>query len=126
MINKFIYAIIEHHLILAKGKSLQELNVYEREQFAEINNRIISPLYLFCISILPILALKYLKSPNSSSVFPISIVSLVALLIKILEILLANLLIENNYLVYLNYFIPLFIMFLFLIMIIFDNPILNL
>ena len=109
-----------------KGKPLKELNNYEREQFAEINNRIISPLYLICLSILPLLVLNYLQSPNSNSIFPISIISLVALLIKILEISLANLLIENNYLVYLNYFIPIFILFIFLMLIIFDNPILNL
>ena len=104
-------------------KSLSALNNYEREQFAEINNRIITPLYLICLSILPLLAIKYLKSPNSSSIFTISIISLIALLIKILEISLANLLIENNYLVYLNYFVPLFFLFLFLTLIIFDNSI---
>ena len=108
------------------GKSLSELTNYEKEQFAEINNRVIAPLYLICLSILPLLALKYLKSPNSNSIFTISIVSLIALLIKILEILLSNLLIENNYLVYLNYFIPLFILFLFLTLIILDNSITSL
>tara|TARA_Y100000591_G_C21794701_1_gene678647 strand:- start:427 stop:1551 length:1125 start_codon:yes stop_codon:yes gene_type:complete len=108
-----------------KGKSLREFNSYEREQFAEINNRIISPLYLFCFSILPLLALNYLKSPNSNSLIPISIISLIALLIKMLEISLSNLLIENNYLVYLNYLMPLFILSLFLLFINFDNPILN-
>ena len=59
-----------------RGKSLSELNDYEREQFAEINNRIIAPLYLICLSILPLLALKYLKSPNSNSIYIISIISL--------------------------------------------------
>jgi len=108
-----------------KGKPLRDLNKDEQEQFAEINNRIISPIYLICLSILPLLALNYLKSPNSNSVFPISIISLLALLIKILEISMANLLIENNYLVYFNYFLPLFFLFLFLILIIFDNSILN-
>ena len=109
-----------------KGKSLSKFNNYEREQFAEINNRIIAPLYLICLSILPFLALNFLRSPNSSSVFVISIISLMALLIKILEISLANLLIENNYLVYLNYFIPIFISFLLLALIIFDNSIFSL
>ena len=108
------------------GKSLRELNNYQKEQFAEINNRIISPLYLICLSILPLLILNYLRSPNSNSVFLISIISLVALSIKILEILLSNLLIENNYLVYLNYFIPLFITFILITLIYFDNPILSL
>ena len=108
-----------------KGKTLKEFNGYEREQFAEINNRIISPLYLICFSILPLLVLNYLKSPNTSSVIPISIISLFALLIKILEILLSNLLIENNYLIYLNYFVPLLILFLCLILINFDNPIIR-
>ena len=114
---------IYHNL---KGKSLSDLNDYEREQFAEINNRIISPFYLICLSILPLLILNYLKSPNANSLFTISIISLIALLIKILEILLSNLLIENNYLVYLNYFVPLLILFLFLIQINLDNSILRL
>ena len=108
-----------------EGKSIAEFNNYEREQFAEINNRIISPLYLICLSILPLLALNYLQSPNSNSIITISVISLIALLIKILEISLANLLIENNYLVFLNYIIPLFILTLFLILIIFDNSISN-
>ncbi len=108
-----------------KGKSLKKLNNYERQQFAEIHNRIISPLYLICLSILPLLILNFLKSPNSNSVFVISAVSFIALLMKILEILLANLLIENNFLVYLNYFVPLFFLFLFLTLINFDNPILT-
>tara|TARA_Y100000768_G_scaffold229592_1_gene173366 strand:+ start:894 stop:1856 length:963 start_codon:yes stop_codon:yes gene_type:complete len=108
-----------------RGKSLNELNIYEREQFAELNNRIVAPLYIICLSILPLLALKYLKSPNANSVFTISTVSLMALLIKILEISLANLLIDNNYLVYLNYFIPLLILFLFLTLIILDKSILS-
>ena len=108
-----------------QGKSIAEFNNYEREQFAEINNRIISPLYLICLSVLPLLALNYLKSPNSNSILTISVISLIALIIKILEISLANLLIENNYLVFLNYIMPIFILTLFLILIIFDNPITN-
>ena len=107
-----------------RGKTIKEFNNYEREQFAEINNRIISPLYLICLSILPLIALNFLKSPNANSIFVISTISLLALLVKIIEILLANLLIENNYLVYLNYFIPLFLLFLFLILINFSNSIL--
>ena len=106
-----------------RDKSLREFTNYEKEQFAEINNRIISPLYLICLSILPLLILNYLRSPSANSLFPISIISLMALSIKILEILLANLLIENNYLVYLNYLVPLFIFSLLLILINFDNPI---
>jgi len=106
-----------------KGKSLSEFNTYEREQFAEINNRIIAPLYLICLSILPLLALNYLKSPNSNSILTISIVSFIALAIKILEVLLSNLLIENNYLIYLNYLVPLFIIFLFIILIVFEDSI---
>ncbi len=109
-----------------KGKSVSEFSDYEREQFAEINNRIISPLYLICLSILPLLILNKLKSPNSSSVYTISIISFIALLTKILEISMANLLIENNNLIYLNYFLPIFILSLILILIKFDNPILNL
>ena len=111
---------IYHNL---KGKPLKFFNDYEKEQFAEINNRIISPLYLICLSILPLIILNYLKTPNSNSVFPVSIIAFLALLIKILEISLANLLIENNYLVYLNYFLPLFILVFLIVLISFDNPI---
>ncbi len=106
-----------------RGKSLREFNKDEMEQFAEINNRIISPLYLICLSILPLLVSNYLKSPNTSSVFIISIISLIALLIKIIDIALANLLIENNYLIYLNYLTPLFIIFLLLLLMHLDYPI---
>ena len=108
-----------------KGKSLQEFNKNEREQFAEINNRIISPLYLICLSILPLIVFNYLKTPNTSSVITISIISLIALSIKIIDIALANLLIENNYLFYLNYLIPFLIILLLLFLINFDNPIIK-
>ena len=108
-----------------KGKSLSEFNDYEREQFAEINNRIISPLYLICLSILPLLILNYLKSPNANSLLTISVISLIALSIKILEILMANLLIENNYLIYFNYFVPLFILVISLALINLENPVFN-
>ena len=108
-----------------RGKSLSEYNKDEKEQFAEINNRIISPLYLICLSILPLLVPKYLKSPNKSSVFIISTISFFALLIKILDIALANLLIENNYLVFLNYLMPLLIIFLFLLIINLDHQIIK-
>ena len=70
--------------------------------------------------------MNFLKTPNSNSVIPISTISLIALIIKILEISLANLLIENNYLIYLNYFVPLFILCLSLTIIILDNPLLSL
>ena len=106
-----------------KGKSLKILDNYEKEQFAEINNRIISPLYIICLCLLPILVLNFLKSPNSNWVIPISVFSFLALLIKIIEIFLANLLIENNYLIYFNYFVPIFISFFCLVFINFDNPV---
>ena len=100
---------IEIHNML-KGKSIDSFNFEEKQQFAEINNRIISPLYILCLSILPLLALTFKNTPSESWVIPIFIVSSLGLLIKVIEISLANLLIDNNNLIYFNYLLPLIIL----------------
>ena len=106
-----------------KGKSLMSYDREEVQQFAELNNRIISPLYLMCIVLLPILSLNYLNTPNKSWLIPISLISILAILIKVIEISLSNILINNNNLVYINYCIPVFLFFVLMTLIIFENPI---
>ena len=104
-------------------KSFKNFNGYEKEQFAELNNRFISPIYLFCYALLPILILKTSRNPNESWVLPISIVSLLALSIKVIEVSLSNILVDKNELVYLTYFIPILFIIVFLIMIYLDKSI---
>ncbi len=96
------------------GKNIKYFNNEERQQFAEINNRIISPIYVLCLSILPLLALKFVSTPSKNWFIPIIIISVAALLIKVIEISLSNLLIENNNLVYLNYILPLIFLLIFI------------
>ncbi len=91
---------------ILKNKKINEFNRYEKEHFAELHNRIISPLYIIFFSILPLLALNYVKAPNESWLLPITSISILALLIKIIEVTLANILIESNNLIYLNYSLP--------------------
>jgi lipopolysaccharide export LptBFGC system permease protein LptF len=82
-------------------------NNYDNEQFAELNNRIISPLYIYCLSLLTLLIFKISRRPDESWFIPILIISISALVIKILEVTFANLLINNNSFYLINYFIPL-------------------
>ena len=79
---------------------------YDNEQFAELNNRFINPIFLFCLALLPLLIFKQSKRPDESWLLPIIIISTSGFMIKILEIGLANLLISNNSLYLLNYFVP--------------------
>ena len=91
---------------ILKDKKLNDFNRFEKEHFAELHNRIISPLYLIFFSILPLLALNYVKAPNESWFLPITCISIFALLVKIIEVTLSNVLIENNSFIYLNYSLP--------------------
>ena len=100
-----------------KGKSIDRYNFDEKQEFAEINNRIISHLYILCLSILPLLALTFKKTPSESWFMPIFIVSSLGLLIKVVEISLANLLIDNNNLIFFNYLLPLVILFVLILII---------
>ncbi len=91
-------------------------NNYDNEQFAELNNRLISPLYIYCLALLTLLIFKISRRPDANWILPIFIISIIALIIKIIEITSANLLINNNSFYWINYLIPLaitlFIIFL--------------
>ncbi len=97
---------------ILKNKNYNDLDRFEKEHFAELHNRIISPIYVIFFSILPLLALNYVKAPNVSWVLPITCISIFALLIKIVEVTLSNVLIENSSFVYLNYSIPIILIIL--------------
>ena len=86
-------------------KKIKENN-YNNEEFAELNNRIINPIYIFCLSLLPLLVFKISRRPDESWLFPIIVVSILGFALKVLEIGMANFLIENNSFFMFNYFIP--------------------
>ncbi len=105
---------------ILKDKKFNDFNRFEKEHFAELNNRIISPLYLIFFSILPLLALNYVKAPNESWFLPITCISIIALLVKIIEVTLSNILIENNSFIYLNYSLPIILIIFTIATISFD------
>ena len=71
-------------------------NNYSGAEFAELNNRIINPIYIFCISLLPLLIFKMSRRPDESWLIPIIIISICGFAIKLLEIGMAHLLIRKN------------------------------
>ena len=81
-------------------------NNYSGAEFAELNNRIINPIYIFCISLLPLLIFKMSRRPDESWLIPIIIISICGFAIKLLEIGMAHFLIKNNSFFILNYLIP--------------------
>ncbi len=89
-----------------KNKDKVNLNKYEKEQFAELHSRIINPIYIFCFSLLPLIILKFSKKPGDGSILPISVVSIIAFVIQIIQITLSNVLITNNDFVSFNYLVP--------------------
>ena len=64
--------------IQVNGKSIKDLNKYEKEQFAQLHSRIANPLYIFCFALIPLIILKFSKKPGDSFLIPISIVSIIA------------------------------------------------
>ena len=90
-----------------RTKTLTEHDKYEKEQFAALHSRIINPFYIFFYSLLPLLMIRFSARPDDSWAYPIIIVSIIAFVVQILQITLSNLLIENNYIVFLNYSLPL-------------------
>ncbi len=105
---------------LAILKKINE-NDYNNEQFAELNNRFASPLYIYCLALLPLLIFKISRRPDKSWLIPIISISIIGLCIKILEITSANLLIANNSLYLMNYIIPISITILILFLLYKEN-----
>ena len=98
-------------------------NDYDNQQFAELNNRLINPVYIFCLSLIPLLIFKFSRRPDQSWVVPIIIVSIIGFIVKTIEIGMANFLIENNPLYLLNYFIPFAVITLILLLLNRENNI---
>jgi len=111
--NTWIYADeLKTSVIIKKIKDKN----YDNEQFAELNNRIISPIYIFCFSLLPLLIFNISRKPDDNWLIPIIAISAISFSVKIIEIGLANLLIKNNSLYIINYCIPLVIIAIILIL----------
>ena len=89
-----------------KNKNSSIYSKYEKEQFAELHSRVISPIYIFFYSLLPLIMIRFSKRPDDSWLYPIVAVSVMAFTVQILKITLSNLLIENNNLVLINYVLP--------------------
>ena len=98
---------------------------YDNEQFAEFNNRLISPIYIFCLSLIPLLVFKLSRRPDQSWITPIIVVSIIGFSVKSIEIGMANFLIENNSLYLINYFIPFAVIILVLLILYRENDILK-
>ena len=98
-------------------------NDYDNEQFAELNNRLINPIYIFCLSLIPLLVFKLSRRPDQNWIIPIIIVSIIGFSVKTIEIGMANFLIENNSFYLLNYFIPFIIIVIVLLLLYRENNI---
>ena len=94
---------------------------YSEAEFAELNNRIINPIYIFCLSLLPLLVFKVSRRPDESWLIPIIIISICGFVIKLLEIGMAHFLIKNNSLFILNYSIPFGIIAIILLLLYREN-----
>ena len=94
---------------------------YTEAEFAELNNRVINPIYIFCLSLLPLLLFKVSRRPDESWLIPIIFISICGFVIKLLEIGMAHFLIKNNSLFLLNYSIPFGIIAIILLLLYREN-----
>ena len=94
---------------------------FDKAQFAEINNRFINPLYIFCIAFLPLLMFKLSRRPDDNWLLPIFFVSICGFIIKITEIALSNILIDNNSFFIFNLLFPLLITSIILLFLYIEN-----
>ena len=100
-------------------------NVYTNQDFGILNNRFISPFYIFVISILPLLAFKIIRRPDYRWTKPILLISFIAILIKFYEIALSNIFIENISYIYIAYASPILMFIFFNLILFYDNDILK-
>ena len=103
------------------GKKTSEFNSYEKEQYAELNSRIINPLYLFCYALLPLIIIKISRKPDDSWFLPIAAIAMIAIFIQIIQITFSNLLVEYNNLIALNYSLPFIFISIILIILFFEQ-----
>ncbi len=122
--NKHIYAdeLFTHQIIdNLKNKEMKDFNKYEKEQFAELHSRFINPLYIFCFALLPIMIIKFSAKPGDELLMPITLVSVVAFILQIVQITLSNILIENTNLIYFTYIFPFIVLILITFLIFLDR-----
>ena len=91
--------------------SAKNFSKYEKEQFAELHKRFVSPIYIIFYALLPLLMINFSKRPDDSWRYPIITVSTIAFVIQIFQITLSNLLIDNSQIIILNYAFPLILIF---------------
>ncbi len=113
----YTYQIINN----LNGKSIKDLNKYEREQFAQLHSRIANPLYIFSFALIPLIILKFSKKPGDSFLMPISIVSVIAFIFQITQITISNLIIDKSNIVFIIYFIPISFLLIIILVIFLDN-----
>ena len=90
------------------------------EEFGILHNRIIKSLYIFSLIFLPLIIFKIIKKPDDKSSILISIIIILGIIIKFLEITMETVLIDNNNLVIVSYTLPVF-MFLIVISFLYLN-----
>ncbi|MDG2416217.1 MAG: LptF/LptG family permease [Pelagibacterales bacterium] len=81
-------------------------NKNDSEEFAVFQNRLINPIYIFVLAILPLITFKIVRKPDSKWTLPIIFISMVALFIKFFEVTMSSMLVTKNELVYFNYLFP--------------------
>ncbi len=117
----YTYQIINN----LNGKSIKDLNKYEKEQFAQLHSRIANPLYIFCFALIPLIILKFSKKPGDSFLIPISIVSIIAFIFQIIQITISNLLIDKSNIVFIIYILPISFLLIIILVIFLDNFVLK-
>ncbi len=106
---------VEDGFLYADEKTTSELfgKVFSKtnnnEEFGILHSRLIKALYIFSLVFLPLIIFKIIKKPDDRSLILISLVIILGIIIKFLEITMETILIENNSLVIVSYTLPTFI-----------------
>ena len=90
-------------------------NKNDNEEFAVFQNRLINPIYIFILAILPLITFKMVRKPDSKWTLPIIFISMVALFVKFFEVTMSSMLVVKNELVYFNYLIPIILIMIILV-----------
>ena len=90
-------------------------NKIDTEEFAVFQNRLINPIYIFVLAILPLITFKMVRKPDSKWTFPIIFISMLALFIKFFEVTMSSMLMTKNELIYYNYLFPILLLIIVLV-----------
>jgi len=90
-------------------------NKTDTEEFAVFQNRLINPIYIFVLAILPLITFKMVRKPDSKWTFPIIFISMLALFIKFFEVTMSSMLVTKNELIYYNYLFPILLIIIVLV-----------